>query len=100
MARTTISEAIESLTGFEEIAIKKAFEDDVFALMNTGQETMAGRALIFIEKKREGLKDAEAKNAALSLTLKDVNAHFADEDEEVMPDEPVTESGKDAANSD
>jgi hypothetical protein len=58
----TVEEMIESLTGFEEIGIAKHFDMEWSDL-------------------------AEAKTQALTLTLKQVNDYFEDDDE-VTPDEP------------
>lgn len=92
--KVTVEEMIESLTGFEEIAIKKAFDSDIFNLLNTAPTT-AGRALVFIDKKRSGLSDKDAKNEALEMRLKDVDDYFEDEEPEVDEEDPVTPSGND-----
>jgi hypothetical protein len=92
--KVTVSEMIESLNGFEEIAITKAFDSDIFTLLNTAPTT-AGRALVFIDRKRRGETDKEAKNAALTLTLKEVDEAFAEDEDEVFEEEPDTEQGKD-----
>lgn len=91
--RPTLEEVAESLTGFDEIAIKTHFGFHVAD--ETAPPTMYARALIFVHQTRQGLKTQAAKDAALGMTLKDVGEYFAD-DEEVTPDEPATESGKDA----
>ncbi|KRF19663.1 hypothetical protein [Nocardioides sp. Soil796] len=78
--KITADEFIESLTGFEEIAIAKAFGDEVFNLAQN-KETMFVRALVFVHFKREGSNDPEAKKQALSMTLKAAQSMFADEDD-------------------
>lgn len=97
--KVTVSEMIESLTGFEEIAIAKAFDSDIFGLLNRAPTT-AGRALVFIDRKRGGETDKEAKNHALSLTLKAVDEYYAEDEDEVMEEEPTTEVGKDDSTDD
>lgn len=90
----TADEFLESLTGFDEIAIEKAFGADVMALADTRQSAFI-RSLVFVQHRRDGLKDLEAKAAALAMTLGEVLAAF-DDDDEVDPEDPVTDSGKDA----
>lgn len=96
--RPTGREFYDSLTGFDEIAIRKAFGVTVTALGDekapTGDPTMFARSLRFVAFRREGLSDAEAKEAVLALPWRDVDGYFAD-DVEAMPDDPTTESGKD-----
>lgn len=88
----TADEMIESLTGFEEIAIAKAFGGEVFDLAQTKQTTFL-RALVFVQAKREGMKDSDAKQYALGLTLKDVNARFSDPEVDVEAGEGVPLAG-------
>lgn len=90
----TVEEMMESLTGYEEIAIAKAFGSDILALAEKSP-TQVGRALVFVVKTREGLDHNKAKHAALSLTLREVDDSFADDEDEVMEEEPVTEQGED-----
>ena len=83
----TAEEAFESLTGFDEIAIAKWFGGEVIELGGT----TLGRALIFVAKRREGLTDAEAHNAALELSIGDLTGYFAAGDEESGKDSPQSE---------
>ena len=92
--KTTVGEMLESLTGFEEIAISKQFDADIATLLAT-QATMAGRALVFIDQKRQGLSDSEAKKVSMEMTLKAVDGYFAEDEDAAVPEEPVTEAGKD-----
>lgn len=91
--RPTIDEFIDTLTGFEEIAIKGAFGEKP-AELGAHDRTGVVRSLFFVAKKREGLKDNEAKHAALAATIGEVQAIFSDDDDEPTPDDPITESGK------
>lgn len=88
----TAEEFFESLTGFDEIAVARAFGEKPIRLSDTDAMAFA-RCLVFVARRREGMSDADAKNAALSATVREVNEFFA-EDEEPNPEEPVTESGK------
>lgn len=91
----TVEEMVETLTGFDEIAIGKAFPG--FDIYNDGdvQGVKALRALAFVQFRRGGANDPEAKDKALGLTLKAAKNMFIDEDEDLDPDHPETESGKD-----
>lgn len=89
----TASEFFESLTGFDEIAIAKAFGRNVVTLSSEDQMGFA-RSLVFVAQRRGGMNDRDAYQAAMGMTLKEVNAYFAEEEDEAVPDDPSTESGK------
>lgn len=91
MTDQTLQEALNSLTGYDEIAIAQAFGKDISTLLET--PTTAGRALIFVLNRREGRPDKEAKAAAMELPLGDVNAYFSSDDPD--PDQPNTPAGED-----
>ena len=82
----TAEEIFDSLTGFDEIAIAQHFGRTVGEMAEKDQ-SMFGRSLIFVVKRREGVNDDDARNAALGLTMKEYVAYFADASTE--------ESGKD-----
>lgn len=86
-----------SVTGFDEIAIAKAFDMDLIDMQQRGRSTLMMRALLFVARRREGVKDAEARKAVLEMPLNELMEHFADVEEEIDPDDPVTDSGKDDA---
>lgn len=89
----TTEELADSLTGFDEIAIKKAFGVPISAL-SPDQKGQGGdvfqflRALIFVHRRREGENDITAYNSAQNLRTAELNAYFADES---------AESGKDSS---
>ena len=87
----TSNEVFESLTGFDEVAICKWFED--IGALAEAKGSMLGRALVFIVKRREGLSDVEAHAASMALPLRDLNKFFVDSDEESAES---AESGKDS----
>lgn len=87
----SIDDMADSLTGFEEIAISEAFGAELFDLSSMRMV----RALVFVHHLRQGLKHADAKRTTLGLTVKQVGEMFPDDEEEPMPEEPITESGKD-----
>lgn len=72
----TADETVLSLTGFDEIAIATAFRADISALRESPFQFL--RALIFVDQRRKGAKDAEAFQAAMNLTVADLNAYFPD----------------------
>jgi hypothetical protein len=94
----TAEEMSNSLTGFDEIAIEKHMEMDIYMDAET-KPVKALRSLVFIAKTREGLTAPDARQAALEMSMSQVNDFFA-EDDEPNPDEPVTEAGKDDEPSD
>ena len=94
----TPSEMVESLTGFDELAIQKHMGVDPYS--DAERKPMAViRALIFIQHRRDGLKDAEAKEAAMSMPMREVEDFFADEEDEIDPENPETPSGEGSAPS-
>lgn len=75
--KPTTADVMASLNGFDEIAIAKHFGADVTDLKH--RPFMFLRSLIFVLKRRDGLKDGDAKTFVLNLTLADVNEYFGDE---------------------
>lgn len=88
----TPDEMVHSLNGYDEIAIGKHFDAEIMALKKRPLTFL--RALVFIDQRRKGLTDPEAKDAALLLTLSEVHDYFAEDEAEPNPEEPVTEEGK------
>lgn len=85
---TTIQEMAESLTGYDELAIKKEFRLTVSALVNDGDTIASMRAYVFVHQRRQGLKDSEAYAAAMEMRQADILAYFSagDDDEEPADD--------------
>lgn len=84
----TAEQVFDSVTGFDEIAISTHFGRTVQELAEK-DASMFGRALVFVVKRREGLADDEARNAALGLTFGEFQAFFAEpSEEEAGKDEP------------
>lgn len=90
-----MSEAVESLTGYDEQAIEKHYGGEISTLMGT-KPTMGIRSLIFIQKTREGLNAVDAKKVSMELSMKDAMTFFAENEDEPMPEDPVTEEGKES----
>ena len=89
----TAEDLFKSLNGFDEIAITRAFGEDLSVLR--AKPFTFVRALVFVDLKRGGATDGEAHKQAMSLTMADLESYFAS-DEEVMPEDPSTERGKGA----
>lgn len=70
----TSTDVLESLTGFDELAIAQAFGKPLEELINT--TSMFGRALVFALKRREGMKDPEARKHVMELRIGEIDAHF------------------------
>lgn len=87
-------EAIQSCTGWDEIAVKKAFGSplDHFSKSDRG---MLGRALYFVMARREeGVSDQDAYRAAMDATTADLQAAFEDDPDDTMPEDPDSPAGK------
>jgi hypothetical protein len=95
--KPTADEVLESLTGYDELAIEKAFGSDVESIMSSGKGLVYLRALVFAQELHGGAKHDEAKKTALTLTVKDLNGRFRDDTDGDDPDLPGSESGKDGA---
>lgn len=98
-AQISASEMIQSLTGFEELAIEKNMGVDPYA--DGERKPMAVmRALVFVVRKREGLGDRDARQAAMGMPMGELQGLFADEVQELDPESPVTPAGEGSAPSD
>lgn len=91
----TLEEITESLTGFDEIAIEKVTGHDLTAMQDTPVRMV--RALVAIDLNRKAdtgiARYAEDYKQAMGMTMREVMDYFAT-DEEVLVDEPETDSGK------
>lgn len=74
----TANDVFNTLTGFDEIAIKREFKADVLTLAKTDKAGFL-RALVFIDHRRAGVKDRDAFKATMELLLSEVTDYFADE---------------------
>ena len=66
-----------SCTGFDELAIERAFGRE---LTDLGESTRALRALLFVVHRRDGMSDPDAYRSAMSLTLDELMGHFEQPD--------------------
>ena len=97
--KISASEMLQSLTGFEEIAIEKHMGVDPYA-DGERKPMSVMRALVFIARKREGLKDHEAREAAMGMPMGQLSDLFAEEaPAELDPENPETPAGEGSAPS-
>jgi hypothetical protein len=101
---TSAREILDSMNGFEELAIEKATGKSLEFWSQTDRDIVVHRIAVAVDRCRADddgktpldrrMKAAwEATQAMTQIAVRD---HFAeDEDEEAFPDEPVTELGKD-----
>ncbi|GAA5153812.1 hypothetical protein GCM10023340_36400 [Nocardioides marinquilinus] len=95
---TTFEEMSESITGFDEIAVQKHFD---FNLWTQGESNpvLLLRAMVFVHLRRPAggsLTDIEARQRVLDMPAGEVQRYF-EESHESGVDEPDTESGKDVS---
>lgn len=77
--RPGLLDTIRSFTGYDEIAIKRAFGvPGIDAL----EETMLARAAFFVLRRRAGDVDDQAMVAAMSASIADVRAKFSDTEQD------------------
>ena len=85
-------ETFDSLTKFDEIAIAKAFGEDVYALRKKPFDFLRG--LAFTHQRRLGGAHDQARDFAFNLTIGQLGDYFADDPEEIDPEDPDTDEGK------
>lgn len=86
--KTTLEDLAESLNGFDEIAVQKAFGFNIDDFENQG--TLGIRALVFVEFRREGEKDPAAYKRAMDLTMRDLIDRYPEMAEDDVPDPMAT----------
>lgn len=93
-SKLSAQEMVQSLTGFDEIAIDKHMGIDPYA---DGERKPIAvlRALVFVQKTREGLSAPAAKDVAMGMSMQDVQDSFEDEADDVDPEQPDSDQGKD-----
>lgn len=92
----TYDEISESVTGFDEIAVQKHMQLDLYT-DGEARPVWLLRSLVFVHLRHQGANDDDAKKQALGLRLGDVNDYFdsppTKDDDDDQPD-PETASGK------
>ena len=95
-AQITANEMLESLTGYDEMAISTHFGAEALELAEK-KPTMLARALAFVHMTRPdggGMDAKTAKKEAMGLTIRQANDYFLESDDEPMPEAPVTPEGE------
>lgn len=92
-ANISASEMLESLTGYDEVAISQHFGAEALELAEK-KPTMLARAMAFVHMTREGSDTKAAKKAAMELSIREANDYFAESQDEPFPEEPVTAEGE------
>lgn len=96
----TAKDFYQTLNGFDDIAVAGKFGAKPNALAQSGDESAFARSLIFVDKRRNhGLDDHAAYEAAMLATNAEINAYFAEDEDEPNAADPVTEQGKDGSPS-
>lgn len=88
--KPSVLEVADSVTGYEEEQVIAHFGRPLGDLQLSDSARWA-RALVFVLKRREDVVDVDAKDAVMSMSIKDVWQAFHDEDAESGKDEPGTE---------
>lgn len=90
---STATEVMNSINGFDELAIEKFFGFDLYSQAEA-KPVLAQRAAIFVDLRHGGETDRAAYDRAMGMTISDLSGYFDEEPDEVLPDEPDTEPGK------
>lgn len=77
----TYDRIFDSLTGFDEIAIARSFGTSIVKMKEEPFTSM--RALLFVQARRDGMKDVEAHEHAMAMPLREVIASFPDTDDDL-----------------
>ena len=85
----TQTDLVKSITGYDELAVEKFFPDvDLFPDdEKLGKPLRYMRALVFVHKRHDKVKDAEAAHQALEMPVRVVTDYFADEPDDDVADE-------------
>lgn len=93
----TFDEVLNSLTGFDEIALEQATGKQFDKLINDHKFLMM-RAIVAVDIQRtEGTKYRDAHQKAMEMPMSEVVEYFTEAPDEVMPEAPETEVGKESS---
>lgn len=94
MSDLSASETFQSFTKFDEIAVAKAFDADIYSLRQRPFDFL--RCLVFTHQRRLGRSHEDAKKYAFECTIADLGSYFprSEADQELDPEEPRTDEGK------
>lgn len=103
--QVTVQEVVDSLTGFEEMAIDAATGQGIEYWTGTGRRLVVTRIMAAIIEARKVAGDKRPSEAQVKTayqmvqgkTQTELAALFEDEEDEPFEDDPVTPQGKDGA---
>lgn len=72
----TAEEIAWSITGFDKIAIIKAFGMSLPEIQKAGDNMELVRVFAYVDMKHRGTPDKEAREQALNLTVRDLTNYF------------------------
>lgn len=96
-AAQTAEDTFLSMTGFDELGVVQAFGVAVEKLKDTG--LMFLRAMVFVDRKHAGDNHDAARQAALGMSIRDLQGYFPEPVPELDPADPETDEGKDGTPS-
>lgn len=90
----TFDEVLNSLNGFDEIALEKATGKTLDALID-GHKILMMRAVVAIDISRtENTRYQDAYQKAMLMPMGEIPEYFTEPPDEVMPETPDSELGK------
>lgn len=95
---TTTTEVIQSLTGWDEIAIEQACGKPIEHIAEQGRDILLTRVLGAVLISRETGGDYKAVyRDVMGKPLSELEALFEDEPDDLLPEEPDSDAGKDSS---
>ena len=80
-----IEEMVDSLTGFDQIAIRQRFNERFDSLAE--DPIMLTRGIYFVQLRRDGEKDADAFNQAMTIPFGELQGKFTQSEDAVDPED-------------
>lgn len=87
-------DVVNSLTGFDELAIERRFGRSIEDLAENTGTTFLRALLYIVEKRRDGNTEPEAWDAAQRTTFGDLQARFKPDEQDPDPDLPGSPAGE------
>lgn len=96
---TTTTEVLQSLTGWDEIAIEQACGKPIEVIAAQGRDLQFTRILaaVLISRREEDTSLKDAYQRVMGQQIETVQHEFEDEPDDVFPDAPDSEAGKDSS---
>ena len=90
-----LSELQDDLDGFEEKVIRQHFSATIEQLAQGDEVIMLMRAMVFAHQRRQNVEDSQAYRTAMQMKRRELWTYFADEPDDVDPEQPDSAAGKD-----